>query len=94
MIGLLHQLSVRPRMEKVCNQILEHLAPLDQEPTQDTARAQYAVLDVNLRIRALQIICMLSLETRAIRNYLEECSNQMTEFRKEKIEYQKARKAA
>ncbi|KAL4976825.1 ATP-utilizing chromatin assembly and remodelling N-terminal-domain-containing protein [Aspergillus desertorum] len=94
MVGLLHQLSVRPRMEKVCNQILERLAPLDQEPTQDTARAQYAVLDVNLRIRALQIICMLSLETKAIRNYLEECSNQMTEFRKEKIEYQKARKAA
>ncbi|KAL4998597.1 ATP-utilizing chromatin assembly and remodelling N-terminal-domain-containing protein [Aspergillus recurvatus] len=94
MIGLLHQLSVRPRMQKVCNQILERLAPLDQEPTQDTARAQYAFLDVNLRIRALQIICMLSLETKAIRNYLEECSNQMTEFRKEKIEYQKARKAA
>ncbi|KAL4954985.1 ATP-utilizing chromatin assembly and remodelling N-terminal-domain-containing protein [Aspergillus filifer] len=94
MVGLLHQLSVRPRMEKICNQILEHLAPLDQEPTQDTVRSQYAVLDVNLRIKALQIICMLSLETKAIRNYLEECSNQMTEFRKEKIEYQKARKAA
>ncbi|KAL4780148.1 ATP-utilizing chromatin assembly and remodelling N-terminal-domain-containing protein [Aspergillus varians] len=94
MIGLLHQLSVRPRMEKVCNQILENLAPLDQEPTQDTAHKQYAVLDINLRTRALQIICMLSLETKAIRNYLEECSNQMTEFRKEKIEYQKARKAA
>ncbi|KAL4916582.1 ATP-utilizing chromatin assembly and remodelling N-terminal-domain-containing protein [Aspergillus aurantiobrunneus] len=94
MIGLLHQLSVRPRMEKACNQILEHLAPLDQEPTQETVRTQYSVLDVNLRIRALQIICMLSLETKAIRNYLEECSNQMTEFRKEKIEYQKARKAA
>ncbi|KAL4883442.1 hypothetical protein BJY04DRAFT_226497 [Aspergillus karnatakaensis] len=96
MIGLLHQLSLslRPRMEKVCNQILEHLAPLDQEPTQETAQAQYAVLDVNLRIQALQIICLLSLETKAIRNYLEECSNQMTELRKEKIEYQKARKVA
>ncbi|KAL4797863.1 ATP-utilizing chromatin assembly and remodelling N-terminal-domain-containing protein [Aspergillus venezuelensis] len=94
MVGLLHQLSVRPRMEKICNQILEHLAPLDQEPTQDTVRSQYTVMDVNLRIQALQIICMLSLETKAIRNYLEECSNQMTEFRKEKIEYQKARKAA
>ncbi len=94
MIGLLYQLSVRPRMEEICNKILENLAPLDQEPTQDTAREQYAVLDVNLRTRALQIICMLSLETKAIRNYLEECSNQMTEFRKEKIEYQKSRKAA
>lgn len=93
MIGLLHQLSVRPRMQKVCNQILEQLAPLDRDATQNTARAQYSVLDLNLRIKALQIICMLSLETKAIRNYLEECSNQMTEFRKEKIEYQKARKA-
>jgi hypothetical protein len=47
-----------------------------------------------MRTKALQIICLLSLETKAIRNYLEECSNQMTELRKEKIEYQKARKAA
>lgn len=94
MIGLLHQLSSRPRMEKVCNDILKHLAPLDAEPTQETALRQYSTLNINLRVRALQIICMLSLETKAIRNYLEECSNQMTEFRKEKIEYQRARKAA
>jgi hypothetical protein len=40
------------------------------------------------------MICLLSLETYAIKNYLEECSNQMTEFRKEKIEHQKGRKAA
>lgn len=94
MIGLLHQLSSRPRVEKVCNDILKHLAPLDAEPTQETAQRQYATLDINLRVQALEIICMLSLETKAIRNYLEECSNQMTEFRKEKIEYQRARKAA
>ncbi|KAL3473994.1 ATP-utilizing chromatin assembly and remodelling N-terminal-domain-containing protein [Aspergillus californicus] len=94
MVGLLHQLSVRPKMEEICNKVLQHLAPLDQEPTQETARMQYATLDVNLRIRALQIICMLCLETKAIRNYLEECSNTMTEFRKQKIEHQKSRKAA
>ncbi|KAA8648159.1 uncharacterized protein ATNIH1004_004042 [Aspergillus tanneri] len=81
-------------MEKVCNEILKHLAPLDAEPTKATVQRQYSTLDVNLRIQALQIICLLSLETKAIRNYLEECSNQMTEFRKEKIEYQKARKVA
>ncbi|PLB51243.1 chromatin remodeling complex WSTF-ISWI, large subunit [Aspergillus steynii IBT 23096] len=94
MAGLLHRLSMRPRLEKVCDEILKHLAPLDAEPTQETVQQQYSTLDVNLRIQALQIICMLSLETKAIRNYLEECSNQMTEFRKEKIEYQKSRKAA
>ncbi|GAD91811.1 DDT domain protein [Paecilomyces variotii No. 5] len=94
MVGLLHQLSARPRMEEVCDEILKHLAPLDAEPTQETVQSQYANLDVNLRIKALQIICMLTLETKAIKNYMEECSNQMTEFRKEKIEYQRARKAA
>ena len=93
MVGLLHQLSVRPRSEQVCNTILKHLAPLDREPTQYTVQEQYQTLDINLRTKALQMICMLSLETKAIRNYLEECSNQMTELRKEKIEYQKARKA-
>ncbi|KAG2421869.1 hypothetical protein HFD88_005845 [Aspergillus terreus] len=94
MAGLLYRLSARPRMEGVCNDILKHLAPLEEEPTQETVQAQYATLNLNLRIKALEIICMLSLETKSIRNYLEECSNQMTEFRKEKIEYQKARKAA
>ncbi|KAJ5256994.1 DDT domain superfamily [Penicillium angulare] len=94
MIGLLHQLSLRPRSEQTCNEILQHLAPLDEPPTQQTAQEQYRTLDINLRSKALQMITMLSLETKAIRNYLEECSNQMTEFRKEKIEHQKARKAA
>jgi hypothetical protein len=94
MIGLLHQMSARPRSEQTCNDILKHLAPLDSDPTQYTALEQYRTLDINMRTKALQIICLLSLETKAIRNYLEECSNQMTELRKEKIEYQKARKAA
>ncbi|KAF9892452.1 hypothetical protein FE257_001561 [Aspergillus nanangensis] len=93
MVGLLHRLSGRPRLEKDCNEILKHLAPLDEDPSQETVQTQYTDLNLNLRIKALEIICMLSLETKAIRNYLEECSNQMTEFRKEKIEYQKARKA-
>jgi hypothetical protein len=94
MVGLLHRLSVRPRLQKACDEILAHLAPLDAEPGQETARLQYSTLDINLRAQALQIICMQSLETKAIKNYLEECSNQMTEFRKEKIERQRARKAA
>ncbi|KAJ5604052.1 hypothetical protein N7537_007008 [Penicillium hordei] len=92
-VGLLHQLSIRSRSEQICNTILKHLAPLDREPTQYTVQEQYHTLDINLRTKVLQMICMLSLETKAIRNYLEECSNQMTELRKEKIEYQKARKA-
>lgn len=93
-VGLLHQLAGRPRLEADCNEILKHLAPLDKEPNQQTAWMQYSTLDINLRAKALQIICMLTLETKAVKAFLEESSAQMTELRKIKIEHQRARKEA
>jgi hypothetical protein len=92
MVGLLHQLAGRPRLTEVCDKILTHLAPLNAEATQETARLQYKTMDINLRTLALQTICMLFLETKAVKNFLEECSNEMTRFRKIKIEHQRARK--
>jgi ATP-utilising chromatin assembly and remodelling N-terminal/DDT domain/WSTF, HB1, Itc1p, MBD9 motif 1 len=94
MVGLLHQLAGRPRLQADCDQILTHLAPLDAEPTQQTAWLQYSTMDINMRVKALQIICMLTLETKAIKAFLEESSAQMTELRKIKIEHQRARKEA
>ena len=94
MVGLLHQLAARPRLQADCDQILTHLAPLDAEPTQKTAWLQYSTMDINMRVKALQIICMLTLETKAVKAFLEECSAQMTELRKTKIEHQRARKDA
>jgi DDT domain/WSTF, HB1, Itc1p, MBD9 motif 1 len=94
MVGLLHQLSKDPRYEKNCEELLQYLAPLDQDPTPATAKQQYATMDVNLRVKALQIVCMLTAETKAIRGFMEECSEQMTTFRKQKIQFQRDRKAA
>jgi DDT domain/ATP-utilising chromatin assembly and remodelling N-terminal/WSTF, HB1, Itc1p, MBD9 motif 1 len=94
MVGLLHQLAGRPRLQADCDEILTHLAPLDAEPTQQTAWLQYSTMDINMRVKALQIICMLTLETKAIKVFLEESSAQMTELRKIKIEHQRARKEA
>jgi len=94
MVGLLNQLSKSIRYENVCEALLKHLAPVDQEPTQASVKQQYASLDINLRVKALQIICMLTAETKAIRGYMEECSEQMTSFRKEKIQWQRDRKQA
>ncbi|TGO62399.1 hypothetical protein BCON_0020g00170 [Botryotinia convoluta] len=94
MVGLLYQLSKDERHFAACEALLVELAPLDSEPTQETARIQYAKLDVNLRIKALQIICMLTMETKAIRGYMEESSEHMTELRKEKIKYQRDKKDA
>lgn len=92
--GLLNQLSGNPRLRKGCDEILSHLAPLDQSAVPETVISQYASLNINLRVKILQMLCMLSLETKAVRAYMEDCTIQMTEHRKEKIDVQRARKAA
>ncbi|KAI9894762.1 MAG: hypothetical protein M1814_002119 [Vezdaea aestivalis] len=92
-VGLLYQLSSMPLHKEACETILAKLAPIDLEPNLDTAKSCYASLDVNTRAQILQIICMLTVGTKAIRNYMEECSEEMTVFRKQKIEFQRTRKA-
>lgn len=93
MVGLLYQMSLNPRRKQACDKILAELAPLDEEPTQETARQRYVTLDVNLRISALQIITMLAISTKALRNFLEQCSEDMTEVRKVKLDHQREKKA-
>ncbi|KAL9617447.1 MAG: hypothetical protein Q9160_007759 [Pyrenula sp. 1 TL-2023] len=92
LVGLLHQLSMKPQLQTDCDRILEFLAPLDAEPTQETVQDQYADMNINLRVKALQIITILTLETKTMKLYLEQSAAQMTEYRKEKIDYQRARK--
>ncbi|KAI0023145.1 ATP-utilizing chromatin assembly and remodelling N-terminal-domain-containing protein [Xylariomycetidae sp. FL0641] len=94
MVGLLHQLSKNPRQTEACEELLAQLVPPDVDPSQETVRQHYGSLDLNLRISALQIICMLTAETKAMRSYMEECAETMTGYRKEKIEWQRNRKQA
>ncbi|GKT88455.1 LOW QUALITY PROTEIN: chromatin assembly protein [Colletotrichum tofieldiae] len=91
MVGLLHQLSKNERLEE---RLARAAMPPDVDPTQDIVRERYANLDVNYRVQALQIVCMLTTQTKAMRTYMEECSEQMTAFRKEKIDWQRQRKQA
>lgn len=91
-VGLLHQLSKRERQRAVCEELLQELVPRDVEATQETIKQHYDRLDINHRVQALQIICMLTAETKAIRGYMEDCSETMTSYRKEKIEWQRKRK--
>ncbi|KAL5604475.1 uncharacterized protein BROUX77_004661 [Berkeleyomyces rouxiae] len=93
-VGLLYQLSRNERKTEACEQILSELVPATTEPTQDTVIEQYALLDVNTKVRILQILCMLTTETKAVRGYMEDCSETMTQYRKEKIEWQRQRKQA
>ncbi|KAL8972555.1 MAG: hypothetical protein Q9183_000481 [Haloplaca sp. 2 TL-2023] len=93
-VGLLNQLSNNPRRRSDCDAVLSKLAPLDEEPTVQTAILQYTMLDINTRVKILELLCMLSLDTKAIRSYMEDCTNNMTEHRKERIDFQRKRKAA
>lgn len=92
MVGLLHQLSKKPRYTEICEDLLAHLVPPEIEPSQETVRQQYGKLDLNLRISALQTVCLLTIDTKAVRGYMEECAETMTGYRKEKIEWQRNRK--
>ncbi|KAI0841682.1 ATP-utilizing chromatin assembly and remodelling N-terminal-domain-containing protein [Hypoxylon sp. FL0890] len=94
MVGLLHQLSMKPKQTEACEELLAHLVPPDIEPSQETVRQQYSKLDLNLRISALQILCLLTVDTKAFRGYMEECADTMTGYRKAKIEWQRNRKQA
>lgn len=94
MVGLLHQLSKIPRQTEACEELLAELVPSDEEPSIELVQDQYSGLDINLRISALQILCMLTMETKAVRGYMEDCAETMTGYRKEKIEWQRSRKQA
>ncbi|KKA28108.1 hypothetical protein TD95_002329 [Thielaviopsis punctulata] len=92
--GLLHQLSRNERKTAVCEKILSELVPLDAEPTQEQVAENYASMDVNNKASIIQVLCMLSTETKAVRKYMEDCSEIMTQYRKDKIEWQRQRKQA
>lgn len=95
LVGLLqHMSSVSAVWKERADKILAWLAPLDAEPTAETARVQYADMDINLRISALQMITLLSVSSSAIKEFLEQCSEDMTDVRKRKIEHQKSKKTA
>ncbi|KAI9886506.1 MAG: hypothetical protein M1823_001686 [Watsoniomyces obsoletus] len=93
-VGLLDRLSLKPQLQKKCQFLLGFLAPLDQEPTQETARTQFVEIDINTRLEILQILCLLIVDVKAIRGEIETSSELMTEVRKEKMEWQRKRKTA
>ncbi|KAF2862378.1 hypothetical protein K470DRAFT_256014 [Piedraia hortae CBS 480.64] len=92
LVGLLHQLSANANFTDSCNRILAQLAPPNANYDEDTAETLYAQLDINLRVQALQIITQLSVTTAGVKGFLEQCSEDMTEVRKRKVEHQRERK--
>ena len=91
-VGLLNLYSTKPQFQATCEALLAKLAPTNMLPAEDTSISQYAILDINDRVKILQFLCTLSIETKAIREEMERSASDMTEYRKEKIEWQRKRK--
>lgn len=92
--GLLHHLSKDERHQTLCEELLGALVPEDTEPTQEAVAINYANLDVNTRVKILQLLCMLTMETKSIRGYMDTCNETMTKYRKERVEWQRQKKQA
>jgi hypothetical protein len=91
-VGILYQLSWDVRFAKDTEDILAYLAPPDEKPMPDTVKTRYTSMDCNLKVMVIHLLSRLTHETRTVRDYMEECSEEMTKHRKEKIEHQRARK--
>ncbi|KAI5781156.1 ATP-utilizing chromatin assembly and remodelling N-terminal-domain-containing protein [Geopyxis carbonaria] len=91
-VGILYQLSSDRRYSRDTDPILAGLAPPDSKPTFESVKSSYAVLDCNLRVMIIHLLSRLTHETRSVRDYMEECAEEMTKHRKEKIEHQRTRK--
>jgi len=89
---LMHMSSVLTKEKEVCDKVVAHLAPMDQKATKETARRQYAQLDCNLRTAALEVLMMLTITSKPMKDSMERRQEQMTEDRKEKVQRQRDRK--
>ncbi|KAF3915312.1 hypothetical protein AA313_de0203531 [Arthrobotrys entomopaga] len=91
-VGLFSQITNNVQFKPLATDILRYFSPLGENPNLLTARGQYRDLDINTKIKIIQLLQKLTFETSIVRNYMEECGEAMTKLRKDKIEHQKARK--
>jgi len=91
-VGLLERMSLLPYLKEKCDTILAYLAPMGKKPSRDSIRHNYAKMDINLRAAALETVMRVAITTDKMKKYNEERNENMTELRKQKMEFQKQRK--
>lgn len=94
LVGILYQLSQVPHFKATCDKVLYYLVPLDMDPEKENIKFQFKTMNIDLRAAALQPLTMLSTTTKALKKFLEDCSEDQTEVRKRKMEYQRERRTA
>lgn len=86
LIGLLHSVLYVPEWESHINAILDVMAPLDKPATLQTALSSFMTLSVELRLKAIQILCEILHSSNLVRNFIDQCLEESTRIRRERLD--------
>lgn len=87
LIGCLNDIATPDLIPNV-NDILKHLLPRPHSTIAERDR-QFLSLSLSCKIQLLNFLVMVVNESLTIKNYMDECQEQMTELRRQKVELNK-----
>ncbi|KAI8985902.1 ATP-utilizing chromatin assembly and remodelling N-terminal-domain-containing protein [Pilobolus umbonatus] len=90
LIGFMNQLATIDTLDEV-DRLLNQLVPYSGCTLDDREKA-YVGLSLKDKIKIFEMLINVANESFIIKNYMEECQEQMTELRKQKIELSRERK--
>lgn len=86
-VGLLHSLLYVPEWKEDITAILDILAPLNESVALYTTYAAYMEkLPISLKVRIIQILCDLLHSSQLVRAYIDQCMDESTRIRRERLE--------
>ncbi|KAL0075875.1 hypothetical protein J3Q64DRAFT_1648036, partial [Phycomyces blakesleeanus] len=87
LIGCLNEIAT-PDMIPQLDQILRHLVPRNNSTASEREK-QYPSLSIKHKLTVLKFLVDVVNESTLIKEYMEECQEQLTEFRRQKVEMNK-----
>ena len=95
LVGVLDLVRDIKDYQATINETFETLAPLDTSVTPNAILTQFLTeTSANLRIKILNILCSLLVNSPAIRQYLDKCMSESTDLRRERLEKLREYKSA
>ncbi|KAI8971567.1 ATP-utilizing chromatin assembly and remodelling N-terminal-domain-containing protein [Mycotypha africana] len=90
LIGFINQLAPIEQLPEV-DRILSHLVPSATSTLEEREQA-YISLSLRDKIKIFELLLSVANESYVIKNYMDECQDQLTELRKQKIDLSRERK--
>ncbi|CDK27302.1 unnamed protein product [Kuraishia capsulata CBS 1993] len=88
LIGVLSLVDFVPQFKDTINDILENIAPVDEITTPMTVQVNfYERLGLDLKVKALSIVCSLLVNGSVIRNHIDKCLEEATQLRRIRLEH-------